>query len=233
MSTLAGSAPDCMTPFRYPATSVTIDSAWTALFRCRCRIRSRIDASTSVEFSSLESPFRTSWVLVVTHWHRSTWNEEERPALANPTRLSIEVYQVWQESVGHAIELFGVSCYPLTLASHRAHRVAGDLRVNDVCPTPALGGLLMHQLASGQVVILTYVFRQPAIHQRVGFEAEFLIPGPILGLPSQYFLQAASREIFRPRGHSVLTSSETPGKNRQKIAWRPWPCLGDCSLFVV
>jgi hypothetical protein len=98
--------------------------------------------------------------------------------------------------------------------------VAGDLRVNDVCPAPALSGLLVYQLASGQVVILTYVFCQPAIHQRVGFEAEFLVPRPILGLPPEYLFQAASREIFRPKGHSVLTSSENPGKNRQTIGWR-------------
>jgi hypothetical protein len=62
-----------------------------------------MDASTSVEFSSLDSPFRTSGVLVVTHLIPSTWNEENRPALADPTRLLIEVSQVWQESGYRAI----------------------------------------------------------------------------------------------------------------------------------
>jgi hypothetical protein len=111
--------------------------------------------------------------------------------------------------------------YPLTVPKHWANPVPGNLRVNYVCPAPALGGILMHQLASRQIVVLTYVFGQSAVHQCVGFETKFFVPRAILGLPSQHIFQSASREIFRPKGHSVLISSEAAGKNRRKIGQKP------------
>jgi len=60
MSRLPGSAPDSTISLRYPARSVTIDSACRPLPRCRCTMRSRMLAVTSEEFSSVGSPFATA-----------------------------------------------------------------------------------------------------------------------------------------------------------------------------
>jgi hypothetical protein len=51
-----------------------------------------------------------------------------------------------------------------TLARHRPNRTAGYLRVQNVRPAPALGRVLMDQLSSGQVIVLTDVLGQPAVY---------------------------------------------------------------------
>jgi len=92
----------------------------------------------------------------------------------------------------------------LTASRDGTNGMPDDLRIQDVRAAPALLGILVNQFSMRQIVVLTDVFGQPAVHQGIGLEPDLLIPGPILGLPSQNFFQGTRREIFGPGRHSLL-----------------------------
>jgi hypothetical protein len=92
----------------------------------------------------------------------------------------------------------------LTASRDGTNGVPDDLRIQDVRAAPALLGILVDQFSMRQIVILTDVLGQPAVHQGIGLEPDLLIPRPILGLPSENFFQGTRREIFGPGGHSFL-----------------------------
>ena len=67
-----------------------------------------------------------------------------------------------------------------------------DLCIEYDRPPPALSGILVDQLSIRQIVGLTDVFGQSAVHQRIGFATKFLAPGPILGLRAEDLLHGAT-----------------------------------------
>jgi hypothetical protein len=63
-----------------------------------------------------------------------------------------------------------------------------DLGVQDIRARPAFGRVFVNGLATRQIVVLAYVFRQAAIHQRRCAEAQLLAPLSVLGLEPQDFV---------------------------------------------
>jgi hypothetical protein len=86
----------------------------------------------------------------------------------------------------------------LTLTRRRTNRVAHYLCIEDRRTAPALRRILVRELSTLQVVGLTYLVGQSAIHERVGFTPKLLAPCPVFGQPSKSLLQGASRHIFSP-----------------------------------
>jgi len=113
----------------------------------------------------------------------------------------IEVHQVWQVSGPCAI--CGLSLRPrriaLGYAMQTADRAAGDQRIENRRPAPALVGILLPQLSTRQVVVQADLVGQPAVYEGAGLAAKVFVPGPVFDLPDKDVLQGASPEIVRPR----------------------------------
>jgi hypothetical protein len=64
------------------------------------------------------------------------------------------------------------------------------LCIEDVCPAPALGSVLVGKLSILQVVGQSDLIRQTAVHENVGSTPKLFAPGPIFGLPPEDLFQA-------------------------------------------
>ena len=69
---------------------------------------------------------------------------------------------------------------------------AGDFEVDQVRAAPAFGRFFVADLAAGKIIRQADVVRQPAVYENACFATKFLVPGSILGLLLDDFLQAGS-----------------------------------------
>jgi len=82
-----------------------------------------------------------------------------------------------------------------------------DLCVENACAALALQRIRMANLSFRQVIGLSNLVGQAAVHQGVVPAAKLLAPDAILDQPLEDLVQAETREIFTPYWHPLFISS--------------------------